>query len=188
MKKCLAYLILMCGAVATPFGSNNVHADIWAGNGHDYQLVIVTHNWADARAAAQAMGPGWDLATVTSAAEAQFLVDKILPATIGERTQYWIGGTDVATEGTFQWVTGEPFSFTDWWGGEPNGNTGENFIPLDFRGGSWHWNDASGDVQGFIAESNGSTAVPEPSSIALAGLGGLGLAIGAYRRRKMSAL
>ena len=33
-----------------------------------------------------------------------------------------------------------------------------------------------------------STAVPEPSSIALAGLGGLGLAFGAYRRRKSAAV
>ena len=31
------------------------------------------------------------------------------------------------------------------------------------------------------------TAVPEPSSFALAGLGGLGLALGAYRRRRATA-
>ena len=46
----------------------------------------------------------------------------------------------------------------------------------------------------YYADSTGlyvtltANPVPEPSSIALAGLGGLGLAIGAYRRRKMSAL
>ncbi len=31
-----------------------------------------------------------------------------------------------------------------------------------------------------------SAAVPEPSSFALMGLGGMGMAIGAYRRRKIS--
>ena len=39
----------------------------------------------------------------------------------------------------------------------------------------------------MTGHSSLTTNVPEPSSIALAGLGGIGLAIGAYRRRKAAA-
>ena len=48
-------------------------------------------------------------------------------------------------------------------------------------------NSPGGDNVGPILDNVVLKSVPEPSSMALAGLGGLGLAIGAYRRRQQKA-
>jgi hypothetical protein len=72
----------------------------------------------------------------------------------------WIGLTDTATEGTFLWVTGEPFQFSSWNGGEPNNGVGqpstppegEDFVEI-FAAGVW--NDNRGDTplnQGYVVE------------------------------------
>jgi hypothetical protein len=99
------------------------------GNGHLYQVVRVgtPHTWDSARAAARALGPGWDLATVTSAAENAF-VKSLFEADPDFARAFtrcaepdicwywigpWIGGFNVTATSTFQWVTGEPVSFTD---------------------------------------------------------------------------
>jgi hypothetical protein len=99
------------------------------GNGHLYQVIRVgtPHTWDSARAAARALGPGWDLATVSSAAENAFVKSlfEANPAFVRAFTRCgdpdicwywigpWIGGFNVTAPDTFQWVTGEPVSFTD---------------------------------------------------------------------------
>ncbi len=60
------------------------------------------------------------LATLTSAAENAFIVTNLSSALGTSNTYgYWFGlfGNDAST---YQWVTGEPFSFTNWNAGEPN--------------------------------------------------------------------
>jgi len=100
----------------------------WANNGHYYQAVRVGTriSWADANRAAEALGPGWHLATITSAEENAFV--KGLFATNSAffiraypyrgfaevRLGPWIGGYNVMGPSTFQWVTNEPVLFTGW--------------------------------------------------------------------------
>ena len=74
-------------------------------------------SWTAASAAVAAMGGGWHLATITTAAENTFVETTVLGAGAADRSHYWIGATDAAVEGTFAWVTGEPFSFADWGAG-----------------------------------------------------------------------
>jgi len=163
---------------------------VWATNGHEYEVIASEGvTWTNARTAAQALGAGWDLASVTSAAENAFVVS-LLPGAPASRSHFWIGGTDAAVEGTWVWVDGDPFPYANWHGGEPNNAGGnEHFLAYDFRvGAGWAWNDAPDNLgtlfgfsRGYIAERR---VVPEPGTLALAALGLLGVALGAGRVRR----
>ena len=107
------------------------------GNGHTYRVVAKPSiiSWNSANAEAQAAG-GY-LATITSAAENNFIFNLINNSTFWTQTQNghgpWIGGYQQpgSTEpaGGFTWVlqTGasvpEPFAYTNWETGEPNNLT-----------------------------------------------------------------
>jgi hypothetical protein len=132
-----AFLLVVSGsatALADPFE--------WpvfsGGNGHFYELKQPPGgiNWTNASAAAQAStwrGVSGHLATVTSAAENNFIISH-LPGWA------WIGLSDAAVPGTYAWVTGEPFAYTNWEQGQPTQN-GEHYVHYSFALGSWKWND-----------------------------------------------
>ncbi|MBL7955213.1 MAG: HYR domain-containing protein, partial [Flavobacteriales bacterium] len=81
--------------------------------GHAYYLSTTTSYWPDANTAAQAMGG--HLVSITSEAENAWLTS----ATNGVVS--FIGLSDIATEGNWQWANGEPFSFDKWGEDEPTG-------------------------------------------------------------------
>lgn len=165
---------------------------IWGVNGHEYQVVTSEGiTWEDARAAAQSLGSGWDLVTIGLANENSFVENLLGTTNLADRSHFWMGATDTASEGTWVWVDGTPFSFTDWSGGEPNNSGNEDFLAYDLRGGAWAWNDAPtnlgsiyGFARGYVAERVAPGAVPEPNSIALIGLGLLGLAAARRKARR----
>ena len=86
------------------------HASVvWGGNGHEYDVITAEDiSWTAANAAASGMGGGWHLATITSAAENAFVAG-LLPTGAPDRSHFWLGGSDAASEGTWTWVTGEPY-------------------------------------------------------------------------------
>jgi hypothetical protein len=92
--------------------------------GHDYLYVAAPlMPWAEAEA--NAVSLGGHLVTVNDAAEGEWLV-----ATFG--TEYWIGLNDIAVEGEWVWVSGEPATFTNWQPGEPNdGQPGDPSVGED---------------------------------------------------------
>ena len=130
---------------------------------HEYKVVnLPGKTWAEARAAAQALdggGAGWDLATITSAAEQAIISGQLglPPSADGPVHQYWIGGEqlpisvspDVFDEpgGNWQWINGEGMFWNGVaivgqyqnWGGpspdqEPNNCCGgQNHLTLDNR-------------------------------------------------------
>jgi hypothetical protein len=157
----------------------------WGGNGHWYEFIAAPSiTWGDADSAATGLGAGWNLASITSAAEETFIIS-LITGTIAERTHVWIGGTDAATEGTWTWTNGDPFSYTNWWGGEPNNSGNEDYLALDFRVSAWAWNDAPTNVftqvpvAGYIVEN----PVPVPAAVWLLASALLGVAGIARRRR-----
>ena len=81
-------------------------------------------------------GLGGYLTSIGSSQENQF-VASMLPG-----TDLWIGFTDVMVEGQFQWVSGDPITYTNWGGGEPNNSGGEDYTHLT---PSQLWNDLNGD-------------------------------------------
>lgn len=98
------------------------------GNGHFYNVVGVAKgiSWTDADAAATKRGSGWHLATITSAEENAFVYSLVAGKPQfwkccdgGVSTGPWIGARRAGGAGTFSWVTGEPFDYTNWAAGEP---------------------------------------------------------------------
>jgi hypothetical protein len=101
-------------------------------DGHCYFFDASSLVWEAARSACRARGVGWDLASVLSAGESEFL---------GEQLPFeaWIGASDAASEGVWIWVAdGREFwrgsvdgvaaegAYINWNATEPNGGTTTN--------------------------------------------------------------
>ncbi len=108
--------------VMTGFTSQNNY------NGHSYYRSTGTAIWTTARQ--NCINMGGHLVTVTTAAENSFIYS-LWPSG-------WIGLTDEVTENVWQWVTGEPYSYSSWNGGEPNNAGNEDYIQFV---GAGKWND-----------------------------------------------
>lgn len=97
-------------------------------NGHSYYRSTGTAIWTTARQ--NCINMGGHLVTVTTSAENSFIYS-LWPSG-------WIGLTDEVSEGTWQWVTGETYSYSSWNGGEPNNAGNEDYIQFV---GAGKWND-----------------------------------------------
>ena len=140
-------------------------------NGHYYKFIPnIGITWKDAKIAAQAStyyGLQGYLATITSSDEAQLAGTQSAGAG-------WIGGSDEATEGSWQWMTGpetnQNIGYTNWNTGEPNQAGDEDYAHITAAGvgilGSWNdlsnTGSASGNYQpkGFIVEYGGMPGDP----------------------------
>jgi len=127
------------------------------GNGHWYLIDRTKTDWVSAEARAETAHG--NLATITSEGEEQFIIKTFLT---GDDTLkvFWIGCSDAAQEDTFVWVTGEPFDYTNWKSGEPNGWDGdtEDYCCINWnavRGPIGEWNDALPDgTRGYDSGAN----------------------------------
>ena len=117
--------------------------------GHWYQLNDKRMEWNEAKTFAESRG-GY-LATITSAAEGQWLYDTFGSALRIDSGMRTFGGNDVANEGQWQWITGEAWSYSNWWAGEPNDNGGnEDCVAFSSNlnpGHGHYWNDVPTDVE-----------------------------------------
>ncbi|SDG57082.1 NPCBM/NEW2 domain-containing protein [Marvinbryantia formatexigens] len=131
---------------------------------HIYARFDMNLTWSLANTFCQTAGG--HLATVTSARE-KAVIEKLLED--APYSEYWLGATDADWEGGWQWVTGEPFEWTDWDSGQPDNSSyaeeGENHLEMG-RGFGNRWNDNYGENTdgGFILEI-------EPAETADAGAG-----------------
>ncbi|SEG39561.1 Immunoglobulin domain-containing protein, partial [Eubacterium ruminantium] len=96
-------------------------------NGHLYEVYDCNVKWADAAYLAESKGG--HLITITSAAENQMIKDLIQNCA---SDFYWLGGTDYGTEGTFKWVNGESFSYTNFESGQPDNCIYGNYFAEDY--------------------------------------------------------
>jgi hypothetical protein len=84
-------------------------------NGHYYKLYNGAKTWVDAKVACESVG-GY-LVTITSQEEQNF-INIILNRPEATGTYYAYGGLQPAGSiepvGNWQWVTGEPWSYTNW--------------------------------------------------------------------------
>jgi len=114
------------------------------GNGHWYafkaESTVIC--WHDARALCELQGG--HLASITSPAENQLLLSLTIPNDPGGiQGGPYIGGTcEGLPWGQWNWITGEPFSYTAWMSGAPNGSSGSTEQYLHFwRWSNLGWND-----------------------------------------------
>lgn len=107
------------------------------GNGHWYlREARGGRGWTGLRAAADAVGG--HLATMTSAAERDWLVANVLGG-----AACFLGGyqepTGAEPSSGWRWITGEPFTWTGWAPGEPNNHppSGDEDVMGCWPGGTW---------------------------------------------------
>ncbi|MFO1020692.1 MAG: choice-of-anchor Q domain-containing protein [Planctomycetales bacterium] len=161
------------------------------GNGHYYQLVMPSSSlnsfsWTDAAAAAAAStfaGSQGHLVTVTSSGENAFLQQQYesqlrlfgLPGDgATDSKSAWIGLYAKTQTANFEWVTGEPVSYTNWASSEPNfqGTPLWPYVHYWTKDSIWSWNneqDSGYAVQtnhnryGYIVEFDGPFNPPANS-------------------------
>ena len=165
------------------------------GNGHFYNVILVGTplSWNDARSAAKTIGSNWDLVTITSSSENDFVKSLFVNdpsffntfafSGVGNRSGPWIGAFDVFGSTNFKWVTGESVVFTDWGPSEPFGN-GRTVSYTDFNvpfgdGNGIAWNDIGPELRtdgpiAYIAETLDPEQTPDESVNVVDGGGGGG--------------
>ena len=131
-------------------------------NGHWYLHVAHPSRtaWKTCKAEAEAVG-GY-LATITSASEQQWVYSNI----VSGKGHTFLGGTDEVTEGVWQWITGEAWTYSNWAPGDPNNWGGvEHYLLYGGNlGSSWYdiadyeltWN-----VSAYVIEWNSDPSVPQ---------------------------
>ena len=128
----------------------------YSGNGHSYQRIDTPSTWSNARTYCESLG-GY-LATLTSQQENDFVYQNLAL----QQVDIWLGGTDEISEGNWQWVTGEPWSYTNWFPGNPDNNAsaGQDYLAFTSFDTLGRWDDAglpSEDLSRlFICEWDGN--------------------------------
>ena len=188
---------LACGALLAP--AAQAAPVQWTvasgGNGHWYELVEVSTDWASARADALSrtwLGLGGYLATITSATENRFA-----SVTVAGGVTAYLGGSDAAVEGEWRWIDGPEAGqlfwsgdangtggYASWNAGEPNQAGDEDAVHTNYANNTGGWNDINvGGGYFYLVEYSQAATVPEPGSAALV-LGALMAAGAAARRRR----
>jgi hypothetical protein len=182
--------VLLIAAMVSTSSADPIHLtsvvsspETWEGNGHEYAVVGADGiEWDAARQATTALGGGWHLATITSAAEQAFVASLPLSG-----VEFWLGGfqdplSTQAADENWRWVTGEAFTYTNWNRtsfAEPNdfyGPCSEQHLGISGSAGPLGapnlWNDEGfiPHLAGYVIERT-SAPVPEPGSLFLTGLG-----------------
>ncbi len=105
-------------------------------NGHYYQFVETSITWENAKAECEKMG-GY-LATIASAEENAY-VNSLIGG-----NYIWLGGNDIAVDGTWVWLSGGTFPttngssiYTNWASGEPNNSGGNQDYLVMYSNGTW---------------------------------------------------
>jgi hypothetical protein len=172
----VVYLGVACLALATHSLSKAAVVTgpiVNPGNGNSYYLLAGT-DWSASEA--EAVGLGGHLATVNDATENNWIQATF--SNYGSVSRdLWIGLNDLATEGVFQWVSGDPYSYSNWAPSEPNNFNGLEDATLLVPTGQWNDFDATATDRGFgVVE----VRVPEPSTLVLLS----GAAMGLFSRRR----
>ena len=157
---------------ATIHFNSAVSSDAIEYNDHYYKVIDMNMSWKEAKAYCESLGG--HLITITSKEEDDFVFGIINELFVGD---CWFGATDEKVEGTWEWVTGEKFEYTNWDSCQPdNDYDGTEDYLGSYYGSAWNdfRNDDLDVEKWFICEwdntsSNdpdtpgGETPEPEPA-------------------------
>jgi serine/threonine protein kinase len=104
--------------------------------GHRYQFIAGDMSWNDAKARAEELGG--HLVSLTSLEEDNWLRSNLLKEMKSERL-VWIGGEKQDKSAPWRWVTGEPFTYTNWVTGEGTdaSASGIGYVNYAIKGIGW---------------------------------------------------
>ncbi|MBL9120416.1 MAG: hypothetical protein JNL80_10940 [Phycisphaerae bacterium] len=102
--------------------------------GHRYR-TLTAGSWLQAEKLARLLGG--HLAVIDSAAENEWIRLNILSLPDSPSNAF-IGLSDHAVEGTFQWIDRDPSTFTAWAPGEPNNDMGVEDVATIMTNGTWN--------------------------------------------------
>lgn len=187
-------LALTCSALTGTASASFVEwSESIGGNGHYYELVTTLSSWSQATVDAESrsyLGVNGYLASITSAAENNFLINTVAPlASDGPQIQVWIGGYQPPGSpepaGNWVWTSGEQWTYSNFAPGQPNNDGGtENYAALYVKpnifGAIGQWADAPDGVGAYYLVEY-AAPVPVPPAVwlfgsALAGFVGFGRA------------
>jgi Domain of Unknown Function (DUF1080)/Lectin C-type domain len=106
---------------ATPAVTTNsaqIPADDLTFGSSRYAYVPGVYSWSEAKSKAAALGG--HLATITSAAEDEAILNHLRPKAGVSGIRFWIGGVQQKSGQPWQWITGEAFAYSHWSVGEPD--------------------------------------------------------------------
>ncbi len=129
------------GVVEIP-GPAVMHTVLNPANGHTYHLLEHS-TWLAAEATAVLLGG--HLVTINDQAESDWLIATFGEYPTGTSNTLLLGFNDIDVEGQFEWTSGEPVTYTNWYPGEPNDSgSGEDYTLMKEPVYGWQWNDYSG--------------------------------------------
>ena len=89
---------------------------------------------------------GGHLTSIQSSEENKFVYD------LSEKAVTWIGGNDLAAEGSWTWSDGTPWSFTNW-KGQPNNDGNEDCLDIGYYNEEWNDNKCSRKLPAICKKS-----------------------------------
>lgn len=153
----ISFLLLASFQVSELAQAQAVHwSTAEGGNGNLYEYVRTRLNFPQVLAASESrsvLGVTGRLATISSAPENELLRTLAFGSDAGNA---WIGLVQAPgsaePDGGFQWINGEPVTYTNWSPGEPNDAGGIEHFTLLYDNGYWNDIDAAFDPTGYFVE------------------------------------
>ncbi|MCC7142247.1 MAG: hypothetical protein IT349_09120 [Candidatus Eisenbacteria bacterium] len=143
-----------------------------AANGHAYYLLAPA-SWTESEAEAIALGG--HLVAINDEPENEWVWQTFHPLGAGQGDQgnLWIGYSDAASEGEWEWGNGEPVTWQHWAPFEPNNVNGENYAHMVGSGFQGHepgyWNDildsGAGGGGGVTTPRGVVELIPNPAGV-----------------------
>lgn len=114
--------------------------------GHKYELYNESMTWESAKLFCEKKGG--HLVTISDEKENEFVNGmRCRNLSTDYQQSIWLGGSDTANEGTWSWITGEPFTYSNWEPNEPNGGTSQNYLQMYSSG---NWDDVQNEAGRFV--------------------------------------